>query len=758
MADGLTPHLGLTKPDVGGSDDTWGEKLNSNFDILDTVIGEGGGGTGGTGPAGPAGPAGPQGPMGPTGPAGPQGSTGAPGSPGAPGATGPAGPIGPTGSPGSPGATGPQGPQGTPGTTGLTGEQGPPGSPGSPGLEGPTGPAGPQGEPGATGPEGPSGPEGSEGPQGPAGVAGPTGPEGPEGPEGPAGADSVVPGPAGPAGPTGPAGADSTVPGPTGPEGPEGPAGPTGPAGPQGEQGIPGPSGSGAGDVTGPASAVADRIAVYSGTTGKVIKDGGALIADLATAASVSGKQNSDATLTALAGLDATAGLVEQTGADAFAKRALGVGATTSVPTRADADARYAPISVTGNVAGPASAVNNRIAVFNGTTGKIIQDGGSAIADLATTASIPLPATVAPLMDGVAAVGTTTKYAREDHKHPSDTAKLDTSHAGTGGTAHANVIAAGAAGFMTGADKTKLDGIATGANNYVHPTGDGNLHVPANSTTNANEFLKAGGTAGVYTWELVTKTDVGLSNVDNTSDALKPISTATQTALNGKAPTVHTHIWTDITDKPTTFTPTAHNHVASDVNSGTFDIARIPVATSGTSNTTQVVRADDSRLSDARTPITHNHTVAQITDIASTYAPIVHSHTAANITDFQEAVEDRIGSTIIAGTNITVSYDDGTGKVTINSTGGGGGASITISDTPPGSPVAGSLWWESDSGALFIYFNDGTSSQWVSAGVTGPQGAAGPTDWNLITNKPTWTTSTLAPSGGIDGDVWYQVV
>ena len=31
-----------------------------------------------------------------------------------------------------------------------------------------------------------------------------------------------------------------------------------------------------------------------------------------------------------------------------------------------------------------------------------------------------------------------------------------------------------------------------------------------------------------------TKSDVGLSNVDNTSDAAKPISTATQTALDGK--------------------------------------------------------------------------------------------------------------------------------------------------------------------------------------------------------------------------------
>lgn len=37
------------------------------------------------------------------------------------------------------------------------------------------------------------------------------------------------------------------------------------------------------------------------------------------------------------------------------------------------------------------------------------------------------------------------------------------SHIGTGGAAHADVVAGGAAGFMTGADKTKLDGVASGA-------------------------------------------------------------------------------------------------------------------------------------------------------------------------------------------------------------------------------------------------------------------------------------------------------
>ena len=42
------------------------------------------------------------------------------------------------------------------------------------------------------------------------------------------------------------------------------------------------------------------------------------------------------------------------------------------------------------------------------------------------------PATNAPLMDGTAAVGTSVKYAREDHVHPSDASKQNVLTAGTG--------------------------------------------------------------------------------------------------------------------------------------------------------------------------------------------------------------------------------------------------------------------------------------------------------------------------------------
>lgn len=46
----------------------------------------------------------------------------------------------------------------------------------------------------------------------------------------------------------------------------------------------------------------------------------------------------------------------------------------------------------------------------------------------------------------------------------------------------------------------------------------------------------------------VTKEQIGLANVDDTSDIEKPISYATQAALDGKAATEHTHDASDITD------------------------------------------------------------------------------------------------------------------------------------------------------------------------------------------------------------------
>ena len=101
-------------------------------------------------------------------------------------------------------------------------------------------------------------------------------------------------------------------------------------------------------------------------------------------------------------------------------------------------------------------------------------------------------------------------------------------------------------GYLSAADKTKLDGIAANANNYTHPSGDGNLHVPATGTTNNGNVLKAGATAGSLTWGTLTATDVGAA-------------------------------------------ATSHTHAAADIASGVIATARLG---SGTANTTTYLRGD----------------------------------------------------------------------------------------------------------------------------------------------------------------------
>ena len=84
-----------------------------------------------------------------------------------------------------------------------------------------------------------------------------------------------------------------------------------------------------------------------------------------------------------------------------------------------------------------------------------------------------------------------------------------------------------------------------GVNTY-----DGKLFLKKNvggteSIVEVGPVASVAGKTGVVT---LAKADVGLGNVDNTSDANKPVSTATQTALNGKANTSHGHVISDVTN------------------------------------------------------------------------------------------------------------------------------------------------------------------------------------------------------------------
>ena len=85
-----------------------------------------------------------------------------------------------------------------------------------------------------------------------------------------------------------------------------------------------------------------------------------------------------------------------------------------------------------------------------------------------------------------------------------------------------------AAGFMSAEDKTKLDGIASGANKYVHPTGAGNNHIPAGGASGQVLTYKASGEAQ---WANPQKTEYG----EATTDAAGLMSAEDKEKLDGIA-------------------------------------------------------------------------------------------------------------------------------------------------------------------------------------------------------------------------------
>ena len=94
------------------------------------------------------------------------------------------------------------------------------------------------------------------------------------------------------------------------------------------------------------------------------------------------------------------------------------------------------------------------------------------------------------------------------------------------------------------------------------------------------------------------------------------------------------------------------------------------------------------------------------------------------------------GVTIYGNTGVvsaTKFYGDGTFLTGVGST-------IAIGDSAPSSPNVGDLWWESDSGDLKVYYNDGSSSQWVSANSSD----------TLV------QISASAPSSSQPGDLWWD--
>ena len=77
--------------------------------------------------------------------------------------------------------------------------------------------------------------------------------------------------------------------------------------------------------------------------------------------------------------------------------------------------------------------------------------------------------------------------------------------------------------------------------------------------------------------------------------------------------------------------------------------------------------------------------------------------------------------------------------------------SIAVSETPPSATASGSLWFNSATGGLFVYYKDGSSDQWMQPVI--PVGVVGN---GTSFRAPTYSSSArnaLTPS---NGDIIYN--
>jgi hypothetical protein len=207
----------------------------------------------------------------------------------------------------------------------------------------------------------------------------------------------------------------------------------------------------------------------------------------------------------------------------------------------------------------------------------------------------------------------------------------------------------------------------------------------------AGKYLTNDGTS--RSWGTVSKTTVGLANVDNTSDANKPVSTATQTALDLKAPlasptftgTVAAASLTLSGDLTVNGTTTTLNSTTMSVDDKNIELGSVATPSDATADgggitlkgttdkTFNWVDATDAwtssehvnlasgkslylngtLLKDATETLTNKTINANANTITAT---------SANVSDFNEAAQDAVGTILSAD----LVYNDSTPGIALN--------------------------------------------------------------------------------------------
>jgi len=171
-----------------------------------------------------------------------------------------------------------------------------------------------------------------------------------------------------------------------------------------------------------------------------------------------------------------------------------------------------------------------------------------------------------------------------------------------------------------------------------------------------------------------TKASIGLGSVDNTTDAAKPISAATQAALDSKAASSHVHVINDVTGLQAALdgkSSASHGHTFASLTGK-------PTTLSGYGIT------DAAALS-------HGHAWGDITGKPSSFAPSAHGHPISDVAGLQAELDSKVKfNRVIVTGNYTAIAEQVIAVDTSN-------AAITI--TAPASPADNTYFYVGDAGA-----------------------------------------------------------
>lgn len=152
-------------------------------------------------------------------------------------------------------------------------------------------------------------------------------------------------------------------------------------------------------------------------------------------------------------------------------------------------------------------------------------------------------------------------------------------------------------------------------------------------------------------------------------------------------------------------------------------------ATGATALTLATVNANVGSFGSATQVMTQTVNAKGLTTAAANVAIAIP---ASQVTDFSEAVDDRVAALAVAGTNMTITYNDAAGTLTFDAAGGGAGTNLSY--------TAATRVIASDTGT------DATLPL-VTSGEAGLAPASGGGTTNFLRADGTWA----APSGGGGG-------